>query len=109
MLSIDEQVTYLRKGFSEMIREEDLRERLKLGAVLGRYGPDVKRVGAAVSYFDNDGNFPEHRRVDGNSLPRVQQCILQCLLQTGSLTEIYRFVNYRRCYLVIKRRGKCGV
>lgn len=34
MLSIDEQVTYLRKGFSEMIREEDLRERLKLGRPL---------------------------------------------------------------------------
>ena len=33
-LSIDEQVTYLRKGFSEMIREEDLRERLKLGRPL---------------------------------------------------------------------------
>ncbi|MBI2689730.1 MAG: tyrosine--tRNA ligase [Acidobacteria bacterium] len=34
VLSIDEQVTYLRKGFSEMIREEDLRERLKLGRPL---------------------------------------------------------------------------
>lgn len=34
MLSIDEQVTYLRKGFSEIIREEDLRERLKLGRPL---------------------------------------------------------------------------
>lgn len=33
-LSIDEQVTYLRKGFSELIREEDLRERLKLGRPL---------------------------------------------------------------------------
>jgi tyrosyl-tRNA synthetase len=33
-LSIDEQVTYLRKGFSEMIREEDLRERLKMGRPL---------------------------------------------------------------------------
>jgi tyrosyl-tRNA synthetase len=33
-LSIDEQVTYLRKGFSEMIREEDLRERLKTGRPL---------------------------------------------------------------------------
>lgn len=33
-ISIDEQVTYLRKGFSEMIREEDLRERLKLGRPL---------------------------------------------------------------------------
>lgn len=33
-LSIDEQVTYLRKGFSEMIREEDLRERLKSGRPL---------------------------------------------------------------------------
>lgn len=34
MLSIDEQVTYLRKGFAEMIREEELRERLKSGRPL---------------------------------------------------------------------------
>lgn len=33
-ISIDEQVTYLRKGFAELIREEDLRERLKLGRPL---------------------------------------------------------------------------
>jgi len=33
-LSLDEQVTYLRKGFAEVIREEDLRERLKLGRPL---------------------------------------------------------------------------
>jgi tyrosyl-tRNA synthetase len=33
-VTIDEQVTYLRKGFAEMIREEDLRERLKLGRPL---------------------------------------------------------------------------
>ncbi|MBM3786617.1 MAG: tyrosine--tRNA ligase [Acidobacteria bacterium] len=33
-LSLDEQVTYLRKGFAEIIREEDLRERLKLGRPL---------------------------------------------------------------------------
>jgi tyrosyl-tRNA synthetase len=34
VLSIDEQVTYLRKGFAEMIREEELRERLKSGRPL---------------------------------------------------------------------------
>lgn len=33
-LSIDEQVTYLRKGFAELIREEELRERLKSGRPL---------------------------------------------------------------------------
>jgi tyrosyl-tRNA synthetase len=33
-VSIDEQVAYLRKGLSELIREEDLRERLKLGRPL---------------------------------------------------------------------------
>lgn len=32
--SIDEQLTYLRKGFAEIIREEDLRERLALGRPL---------------------------------------------------------------------------
>ncbi len=33
-LSLDEQLRYLSKGFAEMIREEDLRERLKLGRPL---------------------------------------------------------------------------
>lgn len=33
-LSIDEQLTYLRKGFTEIIREEDLRARLELGRPL---------------------------------------------------------------------------
>ncbi|MBI3208676.1 MAG: tyrosine--tRNA ligase [Candidatus Solibacter usitatus] len=32
--SIDESITYLRKGLHELIREEDLRERLKLGRPL---------------------------------------------------------------------------
>jgi tyrosyl-tRNA synthetase len=32
--SIDDQIAYLRKGVSEIIREEDLRERLKLGRPL---------------------------------------------------------------------------
>jgi tyrosyl-tRNA synthetase len=34
VLSVEEQLSYLRKGFSEIIREEDLRERLKLGRPL---------------------------------------------------------------------------
>lgn len=33
-LSVDEQLAYIRKGFSEIIREEDLRERLSLGRPL---------------------------------------------------------------------------
>lgn len=33
-LSIDEQLTYLKKGFAEIIREEDLRARLELGRPL---------------------------------------------------------------------------
>jgi tyrosyl-tRNA synthetase len=33
-LSLDEQLRYLRKGFAEIIREEDLRERLQLGRPL---------------------------------------------------------------------------
>ena len=36
MLSIDEQLFYLRKGFAEIIREEDLRERLELARREGR-------------------------------------------------------------------------
>jgi tyrosyl-tRNA synthetase len=32
--SVEEQITYLKKGFVEIIREEDLRERLKLGRPL---------------------------------------------------------------------------
>ncbi len=31
---IDDQITYLKRGASEIIREEDLRERLKLGRPL---------------------------------------------------------------------------
>jgi tyrosyl-tRNA synthetase len=33
-LTIEEQIAYLRKGMAELIREEDLRERLKLGRPL---------------------------------------------------------------------------
>ena len=33
-MTIDEQLTYLRKGLAEIIREEDLRERLMLGRPL---------------------------------------------------------------------------
>jgi tyrosyl-tRNA synthetase len=36
VLPIDEQLTYLRKGFAEIIREEDLRERLELAQKEGR-------------------------------------------------------------------------
>ena len=36
VLSIDEQLFYLRKGFAEIIREEDLRERLELAQREGR-------------------------------------------------------------------------
>ena len=36
MLSIDEQLTYLKKGLAEIIREEDLRERLVEAAKVGR-------------------------------------------------------------------------
>ena len=36
MLSVDEQLFYLRKGFAEIIREEDLRERLELALKEGR-------------------------------------------------------------------------
>jgi tyrosyl-tRNA synthetase len=36
MLSVDEQITYLKKGMSEIIREEDLRERLAQAAQAGR-------------------------------------------------------------------------
>ena len=36
VLSIDEQLFYLRKGFAEIIREEDLRERLELARREGR-------------------------------------------------------------------------
>ena len=32
--SLDEQITYLKKGLSELIREEDLRDRLKSGRPL---------------------------------------------------------------------------
>ena len=35
-MTIDEQLTYLRKGMAEIIREEDLRERLVLAAKAGR-------------------------------------------------------------------------
>jgi tyrosyl-tRNA synthetase len=35
-LSIDEQLTYLRKGFAEIIREEELRERLEQAQAAGR-------------------------------------------------------------------------
>ncbi|HUB77790.1 MAG TPA: tyrosine--tRNA ligase [Bryobacteraceae bacterium] len=35
-MTIDEQLTYLRKGMAEIIREEDLRERLALAAKAGR-------------------------------------------------------------------------
>src|SRR5689334_22209919 len=35
-LNLDEQITYLKKGLAELIREEDLRERLKLAAAKGR-------------------------------------------------------------------------
>lgn len=34
ILTIEEQIAYLRKGMAELIREEDLRERLKLGRPL---------------------------------------------------------------------------
>ncbi|MCL6547036.1 MAG: tyrosine--tRNA ligase [Bryobacteraceae bacterium] len=34
MLSLEEQITYLKKGFVEIIREEELRERLQLGRPL---------------------------------------------------------------------------
>lgn len=34
--SVDEQLSYLRKGFAEIIREEDLKERLAQSAVAGR-------------------------------------------------------------------------
>ncbi len=36
VLSVDEQLFYLRKGFAEIIREEDLRERLELALKEGR-------------------------------------------------------------------------
>ena len=36
MLSVDEQLFYLKKGFAEIIREEDLRERLELAQKEGR-------------------------------------------------------------------------
>ena len=36
MLPIDEQITYLKKGLAEIIREEDLRERLTQAAQAGR-------------------------------------------------------------------------
>ncbi len=36
MLSLDEQLTYLKKGVAELIREEDLRERLAQAAQAGR-------------------------------------------------------------------------
>ena len=36
MLSLDEQLTYLKKGLAEIIREEDLRERLAQAAQAGR-------------------------------------------------------------------------
>ena len=36
MVSIDEQILYLKKGFAEIIREEDLRERLVQAAKAGR-------------------------------------------------------------------------
>ena len=36
MLSLDEQITYLKKGLAEIIREEDLRERLAAAAKAGR-------------------------------------------------------------------------
>ena len=36
MLSLDEQVTYLKKGLAELIREEELRERLAQAAQAGR-------------------------------------------------------------------------
>jgi tyrosyl-tRNA synthetase len=36
VLSVDEQLFYLRKGFAEIIREEDLRERLELAQKEGR-------------------------------------------------------------------------
>src|SRR5580693_10306874 len=35
-MTIDEQLTYIRKGMAEIIREEDLRERLVLAARAGR-------------------------------------------------------------------------
>ena len=35
-MTIDEQLTYLRKGMAEIIREEDLRERLIQAAKTGR-------------------------------------------------------------------------
>src|ERR1039458_10572189 len=35
-MTIDEQLTYLRKGMAEIIREEDLRERLVQAAKTGR-------------------------------------------------------------------------
>ena len=35
-LPVDEQLAYLRKGFSEIIREEDLRERLEASRRDGR-------------------------------------------------------------------------
>ena len=35
-MTIDEQLTYIRKGMAEIIREEDLRERLVLAAKAGR-------------------------------------------------------------------------
>ena len=35
-ISVDEQLTYLRKGFAEIIREEDLRERLEQAAAADR-------------------------------------------------------------------------
>ena len=35
-MTIDEQLTYLRKGMAEIIREEDLRERLIEAAKTGR-------------------------------------------------------------------------
>src|SRR5881398_2895312 len=36
MAGIDEQIIYLKKGLAELIREEDLRERLKQAAAKGR-------------------------------------------------------------------------
>jgi len=42
-LPIDEQIAYLKKGLSELIREEDLRERLAEAGKSGR--PLVVKVG----------------------------------------------------------------
>ena len=66
-MTIDEQLAYLRKGMAEIIREEDLRERLVTAAKEGRplrvkagFDNDFRTAWRAIAAAHTKANMDEH-------------------------------------------------